>query len=150
MHAWLDCRWTTETSPGHRPPTSWWAHGCRVRTTTLSPLDTCSNASGRPSRTPPPTSTDDSDVGADDRFWRDRPRAPLEHAIAEANQAWDDYAGDIAPVPENSEPESGLSSQYEDSEDKQDDVLDIYAEEGSVAPDLEVPEEHEPAVPEDP
>ncbi|KAI8036001.1 hypothetical protein M5D96_011217 [Drosophila gunungcola] len=24
-----------------------------------------------------PTSTDDSDVGADDRFWRDRPRAPL-------------------------------------------------------------------------
>ncbi|KAI8033467.1 hypothetical protein M5D96_013776, partial [Drosophila gunungcola] len=135
------------TSPGHRPPTLWWAHGCRVRTTTLSPLDTYSNASGRPSRK---TSTDDSDVGADDRFWRDRPRTPLEHAIAEANQAWDDYAGDIAPAPEDSGPESGLSSQYEDSDEEQDDVLDIHAEKGPVAPDLEVPEEHEPAVAEDP
>ncbi|KAI8033302.1 hypothetical protein M5D96_013942, partial [Drosophila gunungcola] len=58
-------------------------------------------------RNPPPaspTSTDDSDVGADDRFWRDRLRAPLERAIAEANQAWDNNAGDIAPAPEDSEP----------------------------------------------
>ncbi|KAI8036003.1 hypothetical protein M5D96_011219 [Drosophila gunungcola] len=82
-----------------------------------------------------PTSTDDSDVGADDRFWRDRPRGPLEHAIADPNQAWEDYAGDIAPAPEDSEPGSGLSSQHEDSDDERDDVLDIHAEEGPVALD---------------
>ncbi|KAI8034902.1 hypothetical protein M5D96_012320 [Drosophila gunungcola] len=126
MHAWPDCRWTTETSPGHRPPTV--LVGARLQGQnhhSFAPghLQQC------PTEPPAsPTSTDDSD----------------------ANQAWDDYAGDIAPAPEDSEPESGLSSQYEDSEDEQDDVLDIHAEEGPVAPDLKVPEEHEPAVPEDP
>ncbi|KAI8035987.1 hypothetical protein M5D96_011203 [Drosophila gunungcola] len=50
----------------------------------------------------------------------------LWEAQPEANQTWEDFAGDIAPAPEDSEPESGLSSQHEDSDDERDDVLDIH------------------------
>ncbi|XP_044312549.1 uncharacterized protein LOC123037113 [Drosophila rhopaloa] len=125
--AWLQGQDHHAFAPGHLQRCLWEAH----RSSPASP-----------------TSTDDSDVGVDGRFWRDRPQAQVERAIAEANRAWDGYAGDVAPAPEGSEPESGLCSSQGDSDDEGEDVLYIHARE--VGPDLAVPEEHVPAIAENP